>query len=158
MESKRPKQRIEEIREKICFPLYIYGITKTFISPLRQSGECRTTTDNVGGEIVAEIEEGKTWREILPPTSWGGGEFCHKLRGNKATWRGRGVRGDTETTTSYLGGGKNGGKEGQGSSIVWGTYHFLLYLMCTTCVPLGHHLLYLLCTTTPLGRQLSGGR
>ena len=66
MESKRPKQRIEEIREKICFPLYIYGITKTFISPLRQSGECRTKTDNVGG--------GKLWQKLRREKL--GGKFC----------------------------------------------------------------------------------
>ena len=88
MESKRPKQRIEEIREKICFPLYIYGITKTFISPLRQSGECRTTTDNVGGRGNC----GRNWGG----KNLKGNSAPHKLRGRRILPQIEGKQSDLE--------------------------------------------------------------
>ena len=88
MESKRPKQRIEKIREKICFPLYIYGITKTFISPLRQSGECRTTTDNVGGRGNC----GRNWGG----KNLKGNSAPHKLRGRRILPQIEGKQSDLE--------------------------------------------------------------
>ena len=67
----------------------------------------------------------KLGREILPHKPRGkdgGGEGAPPQIGGKQSGEGggKGGRGDTETSTSYL-----GGKRGQGSGIVWSTHHFL---------------------------------
>ena len=76
--------------------------------------------------ILPQIEEeGKTWKGNSAPQA--GGKRGRRRGGSATNWgetkrgrRGKGGRGDTETSTSYL-----GGKRGQGSGIVWSTHHFL---------------------------------